>query len=802
MKAYNFLEFLNLPIQTNEIHSEEEFAFSYIAVPTDEIQNTNEYISKVKIPMIQRDYAQGRDDKEELRKQFVDDLFKAAEEQKELKLDFIYGSISKDKSFLPLDGQQRLTTLFLLHWLVLKIEVIDDKNKYLELLKKFSYETRDTARKFFQKLVQFEFTDNPVEEIKQSHWFKDSYNLDPTIKAVLNMIETLFERYQNSNKKGVLFSGLKQLNFYVLSMNNFNLSDDLYIKLNARGKILSPFENLKADLFGWLSDVDEFKLLSEETTKIPLTRLENLASKFDNNWANLFWNGVNNFTKKEERKSIDIYFFKFIHRLLISNYTFQYSGTEILKDSIYNELLKKEDKILFSNLDFYIENEIISKEFVYELEIILDFYSSLDNISLIHASVSPSWNRNFGWNLFKESFSMNDRLIFDAINQYIIKNHKEPFEIQKFNEWMRISWNLIADPDIRSVTASKTVLGVIRTISQYSATIYDDLIEGKLDEFIISLSTIHKAQLEEEKLKATWIENDSEEWKEVILKAESHQLFTGNIGFILKSITSFEVFNKRLVIAEQLFKGRVAVDLISGQDYTLMRCVLSEIDDWGELTKFNFNVSEINWKTYLRRNTHTINVLNKLLSLDSLSEVTTYISNCIGRCSILNDTAQTKLAHQHLYQSNEFHSWMQSDRVNKIKWLGSHFFAIRPSAWYSKVMIDCYRNEIITGMIKEFNINQLNGHKCWNSNFYMQEQIELVKTNSSQKISFILDNNSLLRVGLKTELNPDLEVFDGEDDWIDSVRLDYTSVQNESEIPDFVKSIKEGLSKMQQRIEL
>ena len=78
---------------------------------------------RIRIPMIQRDYAQGRPSEEEVREDFLsalgDALNKSANDPTlPLNLDFIYGSVEGDieTRFLPLDGQQRLTTLFLLHW--------------------------------------------------------------------------------------------------------------------------------------------------------------------------------------------------------------------------------------------------------------------------------------------------------------------------------------------------------------------------------------------------------------------------------------------------------------------------------------------------------------------------------------------------------------------------------------------------------------------------------------------------------------------------------------------------------------
>ncbi len=82
--------------------------------------------NKIEVPIIQRDYAQGRNtaDVQKLRDRFVNDyLIKSILRCENIELDFVYGSIltevkdnDKQKIFITLDGQQRLTTLFLLHF--------------------------------------------------------------------------------------------------------------------------------------------------------------------------------------------------------------------------------------------------------------------------------------------------------------------------------------------------------------------------------------------------------------------------------------------------------------------------------------------------------------------------------------------------------------------------------------------------------------------------------------------------------------------------------------------------------------
>ena len=69
-------------------------------------------MAPIRIPKIQRDYAQGRrnDSVDDIRNKFVNSLIDAVRNGNSMEMDFIYGSNSKD-AFEPLDGQQRLTTV-------------------------------------------------------------------------------------------------------------------------------------------------------------------------------------------------------------------------------------------------------------------------------------------------------------------------------------------------------------------------------------------------------------------------------------------------------------------------------------------------------------------------------------------------------------------------------------------------------------------------------------------------------------------------------------------------------------------
>ena len=48
----------------------------------------------------------------------------------------------------------------------------------------------------------------------------------------------------------------RNIEFYKLSLDNFGLTDDLFIKMNARGKKLTTFEIFKSDMIAAIKKVD------------------------------------------------------------------------------------------------------------------------------------------------------------------------------------------------------------------------------------------------------------------------------------------------------------------------------------------------------------------------------------------------------------------------------------------------------------------------------------------------------------------------------------------------------------------
>ena len=251
------------------------------------------------IPQLQRDYAQGRDEAKELRVRFLSQILHVLRGEGRLNLDFVYGydkalSPNHHPIFYPLDGQQRLTTLWLLHWYLLPSESEAEEREWLL---RFSYRTRSSSTRFCQLLVERAVVDGlrrDVAAIKDQPWYRQSYNADATIAAMLGTLRTIKELVA-PEERVALWERLchqRALTFDVIDVKGeeFRLTDELYIKMNARGKPLTSFECYKADLTQALRKLDNLGK-PWPYKKGQLSYADYFAFKVDNEWLDLFYHG-------------------------------------------------------------------------------------------------------------------------------------------------------------------------------------------------------------------------------------------------------------------------------------------------------------------------------------------------------------------------------------------------------------------------------------------------------------------------------------------------------------------------------
>jgi hypothetical protein len=236
-------------------------------------------IERIEIPLVQRDYAQGRADSSvaEIRADFLEALFGAVTIGPAISLDFVYGDISHG-TLRPLDGQQRLTTLFLLHWyLGFRADALHDNQPWFS----FAYATRPSARRFCERLVAHPpapNTERPADWVRDQSWFLYVWKHDPTIQSMLVMIKAMDARFGAIDIPAawdrLTDPEAPAISFHLLPIDEIGAGDELYIKMNSRGKPLTPFENFKA----------RFEQLLARTG-----RADELANKIDGVWADILW---------------------------------------------------------------------------------------------------------------------------------------------------------------------------------------------------------------------------------------------------------------------------------------------------------------------------------------------------------------------------------------------------------------------------------------------------------------------------------------------------------------------------------
>lgn len=252
--------------------------------------------SSIRIPKVQRDYAYGRDDEKtrDILHGMLDTMLKALKENRQEIFDFVYGGpYAKDDDsqtgMIPLDGQQRLTTLFLLHFYASLFAKDASGNPIdVSILKKFSYETRQSANEFRLKLItdirdrllKYDYPSlktGIMEFIRDDSDFSPAYTYDPTISSMLVVLGEIEKRFAHYPDLWQDLTERDNLCFYHITLEKFGLTDELYIKMNSRGKKLTAFEIFKADL---LDDVG----------RLAPDMAFDMARKLDTEWMDMVWN--------------------------------------------------------------------------------------------------------------------------------------------------------------------------------------------------------------------------------------------------------------------------------------------------------------------------------------------------------------------------------------------------------------------------------------------------------------------------------------------------------------------------------
>ena len=487
--------------------------YKYKTDKTDEIK-------KIEIPIIQRDYAQGREDKEYgkikiIRDEILENILQSLEEKIDLDFDFIYGKVD-DGILHPLDGQQRLTTLFLLHWyLAAKDNAIDEQNS--EMLHKFSYKTRVSSQEFCTALVDhatdnsIDFTQDTISKsIKNANWFFVSWEHDPTIQAMLVMLDSISTTFKKSTGFFDILTGQTcPITFQFIPLDNFGLSDDLYIKMNARGKLLTDFENFKAK-FGQLLDRVHVDFKTE------------FSNKIEKEWGDFFWD-------YRQHDVIDTPFMRFFWFITEMLYYYQHEQSDGSSRFLYKENTP------------IINYQLIDTVYKERQQNIRRLFDILDCMSVIDSHEWQKITEKIPYThdtdsiltrcLYDNSFGMREKIILFSIIEYYRRECVQNVDDDNLFDFIRVVSNFLQYVRQQKSNSFTPDL-VVTSLHQYLHSICDNFISSDNIYKILHTKTLKVTgqnfteAYEYEKGKAHCIIHNPQ-WKPLIHEMECYPYFEG-----------------------------------------------------------------------------------------------------------------------------------------------------------------------------------------------------------------------------------------------------------------------------------
>lgn len=585
----------------------------------------------IEIPMIQRDYAQGRQNAKakEIRDIFLFDLHQGMLNVKHkhspaLDLDFIYG-VNTNNTFIPLDGQQRLTTLYLIYWyFAFRDRKIDDLKVQLS---KFSYEIRPSTSLFLKRLLdgldesdyRDVFGDNSSFErvLKNKNWYFVVWNHDISIKAILIMLDSIHEVFRKSEITihDLIDVENPPVTFNFLQISNFGLSDSLYVKMNSRGKPLTSFENLKAELGKFIKESDfnsnyNYSIKSSDFVK-EVDVETYFMTKIDNEWSDLFWRYRDSQYLFDE-KLLNLLSFISLNVLAINN--------KVEFDHAIEKFSDPDFQISYYSL--YVNNLINESTIISYIDILdlltiknVAFRTYLDESGFYEQIILPVFSR-------KINVDYQIRVLFYGIFEYVRRN-KLHLDIIELNKWSRLLHNMTSNTIYnRSSDFIDSLQGICSFLDSYSGDLYKDFLKN-------SMSGFDSVQTKEEHIKLT-LRISELNFNLILDEIENHGYLLGQITGILVISGIVERYNYdkfQSLTQEDLVTIKCNIEkayskfikffnekgLIPFQDDLFRRALLTYGDYAVYSTNFCFFVNsgrDVSWKRLLKELGTSLNTYN------------------------------------------------------------------------------------------------------------------------------------------------------------------------------------------------
>lgn len=352
-----------------------------------------------------------------------------------------------------------------------------------------------------------------------------AYHIVPTAGSKEPCIDAMFKDVQGLWKK--LKAGA--ITFYFLPIKDMGLTDELYIKMNSRGKPLTLFEHFKAEL------ERELKAIDEEMAK-------RIAHKIDIVWTELLWpyRGDDNIIDDEFLR-----YFKYICDVIC----YHAGGTPQGKSDDEFDLLKEYFSRTSANvvenaktLEIYFDcwNNLQNEKPIVFLERILSHQHEPGKIAIenrYEIDILSDCLRNYADSTGRRrTFPLNRIVFLYAITSYLI--HFDTVTEEQFVRRLRTINNLILNSEDEISDSEARASG--NRMPAILAQVDHIVTTGNIGDDIEK--NFSPVQLAEETEKIDWVAKHPES-AERLYVLEDHPLLQGQIGIIgLENLDCFERF--------------------------------------------------------------------------------------------------------------------------------------------------------------------------------------------------------------------------------------------------------------------
>ncbi len=549
--------------------------------------------NEIVIPCYQRDYAQGREDKNaaDIRANFIKDIQNAIANKEELNINLVFGS-ENNKQFIPVDGQQRLTMLFFVHWYIaLKANMLSDRNIKV-IFKKFKYKTRSTTVDFFNVLT--EIVPDELEEegklslqIQNQKDFFRKFTYDPTVKSALCVLDEIKKVFAENTLWKEYWDYLTDdecpLNMNLIRIEEYHMEDSLYLKMNGRGKPLSDYENFKAWIIGYIQ---------KNGWKIKIGNNAAAAdweTKLDVDWLDIFWK-----YKDDSDFIVDQEYMRYFNGMIQLAIA---EGAETNKEKAKKDIQKLSSKgqeelqiplgeyeklVCFEeqgeksiNVWFNVLEKLKDDSVEFLTQLLTNSADSKNDVVEFFIKGRKGEQVNIFRKFISEQTTYQDKLRFYGLYRFLLaadlNRREDPSFKKSFKQWMRVVRNIVEDTN----NDVESLMRMVDYFKRLSGEVYDVGVYDVLSEWGIKEEKTLPEVIKMEAKKASFILKYPK-FETDILHIENHPLFRGKIDFLMNMFPIDEVadlskFQKYAHICYELFDANGSID----KNYTLLRALFA-----------------------------------------------------------------------------------------------------------------------------------------------------------------------------------------------------------------------------------